>query len=85
MIVTGDITQIDLPGGASGLRSAAEVLSEVEDMHFAYLTSDDVVRHSLVAKIVDAYGKYEQKQAAKKERAQSDNQRPVRRSAVPRA
>ena len=85
MIVTGDITQIDLPGGASGLRSAAEVLSEVEDMHFAYLTSDDVVRHSLVAKIVDAYGKYEQKQAAKKERAQSDKQRPVRRSAAPRA
>ncbi len=82
MIVTGDITQIDLPGGASGLRSAADILGEVEDMHFAYLTSDDVVRHSLVAKIVDAYGRYEQKQAAKNER--NEKPRPVRRSAGPR-
>jgi phosphate starvation-inducible PhoH-like protein len=64
MVVTGDITQIDLPTGSSGLRTAVEVLSKVEGMHFATLTSEDVVRHSLVAKIVDAYSKYEDKKAA---------------------
>jgi phosphate starvation-inducible PhoH-like protein len=70
MIVTGDITQIDLPSGSSGLRTAVEVLGKVDGMHFATLTSEDVVRHSLVAKIVDAYTKYEDaknaKQASKK-------------------
>jgi phosphate starvation-inducible protein PhoH and related proteins len=55
MIVTGDITQIDLPGGASGLKVAARALSQVEDIHFATLGSQDVVRHSLVGQIVDAY------------------------------
>ena len=66
MIVTGDITQIDLPNGTSGLRTAIEVLGQVDDMHFATLTSEDVVRHSLVAKIVDAYTKYDDKKRAKK-------------------
>lgn len=70
MIVTGDITQIDLPTGSSGLRTAVDVLRKVDGMHFATLTSEDVVRHSLVAKIVDAYTKYEDsknaKQASKK-------------------
>jgi len=66
MIVTGDITQIDLPSGTSGLRTAVEVLGKVDDMHFATLTSEDVVRHSLVAKIVDAYTTYEDKKRAKK-------------------
>jgi len=66
MIVTGDITQIDLPNGTSGLRTAVEVLGQVDDMHFATLTSEDVVRHSLVAKIVDAYTKHEDKKRAKK-------------------
>ena len=66
MVVTGDITQIDLPTGSSGLRTAVEVLSKVEGMHFATLTSEDVVRHSLVAKIVDAYSKYEDKKTAAK-------------------
>jgi phosphate starvation-inducible PhoH-like protein len=64
MVVTGDITQIDLPTGSSGLRTAIEVLGQVDEMHFATLTSDDVVRHSLVAKIVDAYSKYEDKKTA---------------------
>jgi phosphate starvation-inducible PhoH-like protein len=64
MVVTGDITQIDLPTGSSGLRTAIEVLDQVDEMHFATLTSDDVVRHSLVAKIVDAYSKYEDKKTA---------------------
>ena len=66
MIVTGDITQIDLPNGTSGLRTAVEILGQVDDMHFATLTSEDVVRHSLVAKIVDAYTKHEDKKLAKK-------------------
>jgi phosphate starvation-inducible PhoH-like protein len=66
MIVTGDITQIDLPAGASGLRTAVEVLGDLDDMHFARLTSEDVVRHSLVAKIVDAYSRFEEKQVARK-------------------
>lgn len=66
MIVTGDVTQIDLPGGSSGLRTAVEVLGNIDGMHFATLTSEDVVRHSLVAKIVDAYSKYEDGKSAKK-------------------
>ena len=59
MVVTGDITQIDLPGGASGLRTAVEALNKVDDMHFSTLGSEDVVRHSLVGKIVDAYAMHD--------------------------
>jgi phosphate starvation-inducible protein PhoH and related proteins len=66
MVVTGDITQIDLPTGTSGLRTAVSALGKLDDMHFATLTSEDVVRHSLVAKIVDAYSKYEDNLKAKK-------------------
>jgi phosphate starvation-inducible PhoH-like protein len=66
MVITGDITQIDLPVGTSGLNTAIQVLGKVEGMAFKYLTSDDVVRHSLVAKIVDAYSKYEEKKAVKR-------------------
>ncbi len=56
IVVTGDVTQVDLPGGArSGLRSAVEVLDGINDIHIAELTSADVVRHKLVSEIVDAY------------------------------
>ncbi|EWT03436.1 PhoH family protein [Intrasporangium oryzae NRRL B-24470] len=56
MVVTGDITQVDLPGGTrSGLRVVRDILEGVEDVHFAELTSNDVVRHRLVSAIVDAY------------------------------
>jgi phosphate starvation-inducible PhoH-like protein len=65
MVITGDVTQIDLPLGTSGLRTAMHVLKDVEDMHFASLTSADVVRHALVARIVDAYGKFEAKTAVR--------------------
>jgi len=65
MIVTGDSTQIDLPGGVSGLKTAVAALSGVEDIHFANLTSADVVRHNLVAKIVEAYGEFESHQESK--------------------
>ena len=65
MVVTGDVTQIDLPNGTSGLRTALEVLGEVDDMSVSFLTSDDVVRHSLVAKIIDAYSKFEEARGRK--------------------
>ncbi len=56
MVVTGDITQIDLPDGkSSGLKHASEVLKEVEDIGIIYLTDKDVVRNPLVMKIVRAY------------------------------
>ena len=61
VVVTGDMTQIDLPGGArSGLRSAVDILDSVEDIYVAELTSVDVVRHRLVSEIVDAYARYEE-------------------------
>lgn len=55
LVITGDVTQVDLQGGTSGLRHAMRVLRDIPDIHFAMLGSDDVVRHSLVSKIVDAY------------------------------
>ena len=61
MVVTGDVTQVDLPeGAASGLRAAVRVLDGVDDIHFAELTSADVVRHRLVSEIVDAYARSEE-------------------------
>jgi phosphate starvation-inducible PhoH-like protein len=65
VVVTGDVTQVDLPTGqTSGLRQVQEILDGVEDMYFCRLTSHDVVRHKLVADIVDAYERYEARQAA---------------------
>lgn len=55
MIITGDTTQVDLPGGKSGLASAVEILSAVVDLQVAKLSSKDVVRHELVTRIVNAY------------------------------
>ncbi|WP_100343868.1 PhoH family protein [Compostimonas suwonensis] len=70
MVVTGDITQVDLPLGASGLKLVTEVLDGIDDIHFARLTSDDVVRHTLVGRIVDAYTTYDaRRQAQQYERA----------------
>ena len=60
MVVTGDITQVDLPIAASGLRVVNRILRGVDDIHFAELGSDDIVRHSLVGRIVDAYTTYEE-------------------------
>jgi phosphate starvation-inducible PhoH-like protein len=65
VVVTGDITQVDLPSGQrSGLRVVREILEGVEDLHFATLTSHDVVRHRLVGDIVDAYEKWQATQDA---------------------
>ena len=60
MVVTGDVTQVDLPSGTtSGLRVVQEILDGVDDVHFARLTSTDVVRHRLVSEIVEAYGRWD--------------------------
>ncbi|WP_069811498.1 PhoH family protein [Streptomyces sp. TP-A0874] len=64
VVITGDITQIDLPGGTkSGLRQVQDILEGVEDVHFSRLTSTDVVRHKLVGRIVDAYEEYDSRTA----------------------
>jgi len=64
MVVTGDITQVDLPGGAtSGLRVVSETLEGIDDVGFCRLTSHDVVRHRLVGRIVEAYEQYDAKRA----------------------
>jgi phosphate starvation-inducible protein PhoH and related proteins len=63
VVVTGDVTQVDLPPGqVSGLRVVQDILDGIEDIHFARLTSHDVVRHRLVGKIVDAYERYDAKE-----------------------
>lgn len=64
MVITGDITQVDLPAGTSGLRLVTRVLSDIDDIHFSMLSSADVVRHSLVGRIVDAYTDYDEQRAA---------------------
>lgn len=62
VVVTGDITQIDLPKGkGSGLLEATRVLKNVEGIRFCYLTDVDVVRHELVKRIIKAYNDYEKK------------------------
>ncbi len=68
IVVTGDVTQVDLPTGTkSGLRVVRHILTDVEDVAFAELSSSDVVRHPLVGKIVDAYEQFEEIQAAPRE------------------
>ncbi|GAA4359313.1 PhoH family protein [Angustibacter luteus] len=60
IVVTGDVTQVDLPAGTtSGLRIVQDILDDLDDVHFALLTSQDVVRHPLVGQIVDAYGRWD--------------------------
>ena len=68
IVVTGDITQVDLPNGTtSGLRVVRDILEGLEDVHFAQLSSGDVVRHKLVGRIVDAYDTYDAEQEAQRE------------------
>jgi phosphate starvation-inducible PhoH-like protein len=60
VVVTGDVTQVDLPSGQrSGLRVVQEILDGIDDIHFCRLTSTDVVRHKLVTDIVDAYNRHD--------------------------
>jgi phosphate starvation-inducible PhoH-like protein len=78
IVVTGDVTQVDLPAGqVSGLRVVEGILEGIPDIHFAKLTSQDVVRHKLVGKIVDAYERYDNAAA---QRGRPDGQPPRRRS-----
>ncbi|MEO6200181.1 MAG: PhoH family protein [Cryobacterium sp.] len=83
MVVTGDVTQVDIPAGASGLKLVTRVLDNIPDIHFVHLTSADVVRHSLVGRIVDAYTEYDaQKQA---QRHESEQAREFAARATPRS
>jgi phosphate starvation-inducible PhoH-like protein len=60
MVITGDVTQMDLPSGAkSGLKVIREILDGIDDIAFIDLSSQDVVRNILVGEIVEAYGKYD--------------------------
>ncbi|WP_237397840.1 MULTISPECIES: PhoH family protein [unclassified Gilliamella] len=69
-VITGDITQIDLPRHQkSGLRHAIEVLSKVDEISFNFFNSEDVVRHPVVAKIVNAYDKWEQQHKPQTEKS----------------
>lgn len=61
-VITGDITQIDLPKGkASGLKQAVDILSDVDGIGFIFLNENDVVRHALVQRIIKAYDQYDKK------------------------
>jgi len=64
-VITGDITQIDLPAGqVSGLVQVQSVLSSIRGIEFIYFSSADVVRHNLVQKIIDAYEAFGRPQVA---------------------
>jgi phosphate starvation-inducible PhoH-like protein len=81
VVITGDQTQKDLPVGTkSGLDVALKVLSKIEDIGFSFLSSQDVVRHPLVQRIVKAYDAYEEKQKRFEDRmSEKDKHKKVRR------
>jgi phosphate starvation-inducible PhoH-like protein len=62
-VITGDTTQVDMPGGRSGLDGVEDLLSDIEGLSFVHLTSRDVVRHKIVQDIVDAYERADQRRA----------------------
>jgi phosphate starvation-inducible PhoH-like protein len=75
-VVTGDITQIDLPRNVkSGLKHAVEVLNGVEGLSFNFFEAKDIVRHPVVARIVKAYEKNEEKERREKEQKKQDESR----------
>ncbi len=80
IVVTGDITQVDLPGGTqSGLRVVQGILQGVDDIHFSVLNSQDVVRHKLVGDIVDAYDRWQATHDAEEDVRRSGPRGQVRR------
>jgi phosphate starvation-inducible PhoH-like protein len=84
VLITGDMTQKDLPSGAvSGLDVALRVLKDIDDIGICNLTSQDVVRHPLVQKIVHAYDVYEEKTAKRKERAADYKRKEERKPETP--
>jgi phosphate starvation-inducible PhoH-like protein len=65
MVVTGDVTQIDLPNGqSSGLRVVRDILKDIDDIAFLELTAEDVVRHRLIGDIVKAYDRFDEQRQA---------------------
>jgi phosphate starvation-inducible PhoH-like protein len=79
MVITGDVTQIDLPSGSkSGLKVVQEILDGIVDVHFCRLTAHDVVRHKLVGEIVNAYAKYDEILSAQDKRPISQQRRSSR-------
>ena len=74
MIVTGDLTQIDLPPTQiSGMVLALDILDGVEGLSIIRMTKKDIVRHKLVTRIVDAYDRYEQTHKEVKRISKKDN------------
>ncbi len=72
-VITGDITQVDLPRGSkSGLAQAMEILSDIEEIHITKFDSKDVVRHQLVQKIVEAYDVFDEKEEMLKEKRKQE-------------
>ena len=63
IVITGDVTQVDLPRGQSGLMQVRDILQNIPDISFCDLTGKDVVRHKLVQRIVTAYGAHEEAKA----------------------
>ena len=79
IVVTGDASQVDLPGsGRSGLAAIEKILHGIEGIEFCRLTSADVVRHELVGEIIDAYGRWEDRMEEK--RALTSRSRTLRRT-----
>ena len=71
MVVTGDITQIDLPDGKkSGLKTVLNILKDVDDIEIIKFSQKDVVRHRLVQDIIKAYERYDEKQLARKRKGE---------------
>ena len=74
VVVTGDASQIDLPGSqTSGLSVVENILGDIDDIEFCHLTSADVVRHELVGAIIDAYQRFDDRNAARRARTRSHN------------
>lgn len=74
VVVTGDASQVDLPGSqTSGLSVVENILGDIDNIEFCRLTSADVVRHELVGAIIDAYQRYDDRNAARRARTRSHN------------
>lgn len=79
VIITGDQSQKDLPSGTvSGLDTALKILKNIDDIGICYFTSDDVVRHPLVQKIVTAYEEYEKKTVGRREEHDTKHRKRIR-------
>lgn len=82
-VITGDITQVDLPRGQrSGLRHAIDVLDDIPGVSFNFFQSKDVVRHPVVAHIVEAYDAHDQKMALKREQRKKEERLEAQKLAI---